>query len=1077
MEKEDKIVREIGKIEIRNVEDKFSSAKQTEKEMGRVEKLTSYVKRMEDAVDELDRYDDFGSLKISLDAYEKGPGSKYGIKRDDAVHEGDNVILEHQKDAAAMFLKNLRGFGLLADVVGSGKTFEAGVVLSELSYRGKVGTLLIVAPGEVIDSWKDVIGNKFGLGDCLQVITRSTPHCDDWRSIIQRRGSRPVRPVLVDLDVFKMWAGSNAFSQGCIFDMIIVDEAHELCNESNLPAMSQLSRMIQEKRRDGTGNECYCLMLSATPHNGNLKGMFPLWYFIRRRGGDPKEFFANESELNSHGADYLAERKFYSEKVCKGADNISDFVKNKKLEDFARREDNITTPLREAFLSWLQEKGRSASAFDSANDWYRISWIDEFLDEPKNGKWKDREDTAVAQAYKELLGLIMIRQPRTRIRNISVSKKTVNLYFCPVRKGAMKDRKFSFKGPGGQQMELDYTTVLSRFPEKYYPQKNIGGYKNKFFDNIDRAPQKYYAAVARSLMSALSADTYAVADMNAREGFKPGYLEYYTRMLGDFPDRHATKEAYAAAEKQRSGQYNLLMPYEWDSPEDSYRNKLNYVVKILQHHKDERVIIFFDYDLASNKEKVRVDGTVEPSLYDRLETDLKGALKKRGSVRPFISVDASKAADPDSGDESGISQADLARFNDEANSDCVLIVKGGYTHGANLQKAAVIINFQVSCNPVDMEQKTGRIFRLGQSRDVTVYSLADVNQLEGYALAYFTGIGLFAVDNGDATILSGCNDSSMVCVQCKECKKVLVMPQQEYDTELGELRVGGERNGGYVCRISPDEKKAYVYVKSTGKEMETTYREEYEDNKLICNEPHASKCMYLMDRISNAEFVCSKDSTHRLVRSTAGNGGYKCMDLYAARTMCSTGAPHKRVYFCSKLCALSRCEKHRELFPDCEAVEAFEAGEQYINAADKCLHTSRGGRCPHYDQCQKGPYRYSCLPPRSDSDMADSVSACQECFAKGRRKDNVRFDCAPGPYVLDFDDNWDADCPVCRASGLSGSKAGKLERVTIKTFSGHIQYLWNNSLGDAQFCSILEKEAGQVREIEEILEVSGNEDD
>ncbi len=1078
MEKDDKIIKEIGKIEIRNVEDKFSSATQSENEMGRVEKLTPYVKRMEDAVDELDRYDDFGSLKIGMDAYEKAPGSRYGIKWDQTVHAGGDVILDHQKKAAGLFLKNLRGFGLLADVVGSGKTFEAGVVLSELSYRGKVGTLLVVAPGEVIDSWTDVLCNKFGLGDCLQVITRNTQGCDNWRAIIERKGRRPVRPLLVDLQVFKMWAGDDTFSQGCVFDMIIVDEAHELCNEGNLPAMSQLSRMIQEKRRDGTGNECYCLMLSATPHNGNLKGMFPLWYFIRRRGGDPKEFFANENAGNTHGSDYLQERAFYTNKVCKGAENISDFVKNKKLEDFARREDNITTPIRQAFTDWLAKEGRSISVFDSSNDWYRISWIDDFLDEPDNWKWKDREDYSIAQAYKELLALIMIRQPRSDISNISVSKKTVNLYFCPVRKGSMGTKKFQVAAPRGGQLELDYTAVLSKFPEKYYPQKNVSGYKKTFFEDIDRTPQKYYAAVAKSLLQTLTkTDEYAVPDASAQEGFKPGYLDYYGRMLGDFPDRHTPRETYEnAPEKSKKGQFNLVMPYEYSTAEDSYSNKLSYVVKILQKHKEERVIIFFDYDLASNKQKVRVDGTVEPSLYDRLETDLKAALKKRNVTRPFISVDASKPADPESGDESGISQADLARFNSDDCSNCILIVKGGYTHGANLQKAAVIINFQVSCNPVDMEQKTGRIFRLGQSKDVTVYSLADMNQLEGYALAYFTGIGLFAVDNGDATILSGCNDSSMVCVQCKECKRVLVMPQQEYDVELAELKVGGEQNGGYICRISPDERKAYVYVKSTGREVEAPYRDEYADNKLICNERHADNCYYLMDKISNAEFVCSKDATHRLVRSSSGHGGYKCMDLYYPRIMCSTGAPHKRVYFCNKLCALSNCDKHRESFPDCEAVQAFEAGELYINAADKCLHSSHGGRCKYYDECQRGPYRYSCMPPRSDAEMAESVGRCMTCFERGRRKGVVNFTCAPGPYVLDFDDNWDAACPVCRASGLSGSKAGKLERVTIKTFSGHIQYLWNNSLGDAQFCSILEKEASQVKEIEEILEVSGNED-
>ncbi len=505
--------------------------------------------------------------------------------------------------------------------------------------------------------------------------------------------------------------------------------------------------------------------------------------------------------------------------------------------------------------------------------------------------------------------------------------------------------------------------------------------------------------------------------------------------------------------------------------EDSYRNKLAYTLKILDKHRHERVIIFFDYDLASNRQRKRRDGTVEPSLYDRLEKDLKAALKAKKVKRTFISVDASKAK---SKEDSGISQADLARFNSEDNDDCILIVKGGYTHGANLQKAAVIINFQVSCDPVDMEQKTGRIFRLGQSKDVTVYSLADMNSLEGYALAYFTGIGLFAVDNGDATILSGCNDSSMVCVQCRECQKVLVMPQQEYDTCMGELKVGGEENGGYVTRITGSH-RAYVSVKNKG-EQETTFKESYLKNKLICDEHHADGAFYLMDRISNAEFVCSKNSTHRLGRSRDGRGGYRCMDLVDPHLMCSTPTPHERIYFCNKLCVLSKCETHRERFPDCEAVSAYQRGEMYLNCIDKCLHTAKGGRCPHYDECLRGVYGESCMPPRSEAGMADSIRGCMKCFDTGRKKGTVSFDCSSGPCVLEFGDSWDSTCPVCRANLRRGEKPGTLERVTIKTFSGHIRYLWNNGLGEQQFCSILQDEAYQVRMIEDILEESGNAD-
>ncbi|MDE6691539.1 MAG: hypothetical protein K2K04_06160, partial [Clostridia bacterium] len=102
------------------------------------------VAELSSAVEELDRHDDFSALKIGADKYRKSGSGAYGIEFDNAVHKGGQVIQPHQRKAAQDFLKRLRGFGMLADVVGSGKTFEACVVLSELAVRGVVKSMLIV---------------------------------------------------------------------------------------------------------------------------------------------------------------------------------------------------------------------------------------------------------------------------------------------------------------------------------------------------------------------------------------------------------------------------------------------------------------------------------------------------------------------------------------------------------------------------------------------------------------------------------------------------------------------------------------------------------------------------------------------------------------------------------------------------------------------------------------------------------------------------------------------------------------------------------------------------------------------
>ena len=124
---------------------------------------TKKIAEMEKDVESLDRFDDFSSLKIHVSNYKKKEGDVYGIERT-SFHPTNEVIFKHQKDAATLFLRDLRGFGLLADVVGSGKTYEAGLVLSELSARNKLQSLLLVVPENVIDYWKEVLEIKFGMG-------------------------------------------------------------------------------------------------------------------------------------------------------------------------------------------------------------------------------------------------------------------------------------------------------------------------------------------------------------------------------------------------------------------------------------------------------------------------------------------------------------------------------------------------------------------------------------------------------------------------------------------------------------------------------------------------------------------------------------------------------------------------------------------------------------------------------------------------------------------------------------------------------------------------------------------------
>jgi superfamily II DNA/RNA helicase len=71
--------------------------------------------------------------------------------------------------------------------------------------------------------------------------------------------------------------------------------------------------------------------------------------------------------------------------------------------------------------------------------------------------------------------------------------------------------------------------------------------------------------------------------------------------------------------------------------------------------------------------------------------------------------------------------AAIARFRDEAR---VLLSTGAGGEGRNLQCADTIVNFDLPWNPMRIEQRVGRVHRIGQSRDVFVFNYCQEGTVE-----------------------------------------------------------------------------------------------------------------------------------------------------------------------------------------------------------------------------------------------------------------------------------------------------------------------------------------------------------
>ncbi len=906
------------------------------------------VYEMNRSVEELDRYDDFDSLKIDSDKYARSPISgDYGIPYDASKHVDRSVILKHQNAAAIAFLKDLRGFGLLADVVGSGKTFEAALILSELAVRGKIKSMLLVVPGQVYDSWVDVLELQFGLGrgvlfEAKEDVKRPADLVVGGLDFDTQ--NRPNRPIIVKTEDFVNWDYDMA---NYLFDVVVVDEAHHLCKEDGeyAKAMKLLSMMMETKKK---ANITYCLMLSATPHSGNLTNMFRLWYFVRCKGGHPGDF--DEKEDINRSEEYNREKAYYKERVCRGATTVMEFIKRVKKSE-------VLLNHVEALEQYLGRQQLTRYQFDTMTEGEQQILVDEFLSAPEMQKISDKIMRTVANAYHNgVLRSIMIRQPSTTL--ITKEKRLVNYLFYPSR----KQGRVAVKDWYGNEIDIE----LERMHENMPVVTPLGGGSTVSLSDYvrehhrDLTDARFYSDIVCNVF----AET-----VDESKFTKKDFILYYRDQMMLCPDNKMRCE---------------LRPMK--SGMDSFTAKLNETKKILRRHASERVLIFFDYELKKSE-----------LVYDKFVDEIR----KDDLLAARVIV----------GTATGKEQT-IDRFNEKA--DAVLVVKdASFTEGVNLQSGSVIINFQVTPDPLAMDQRIGRIFRLGQKNNVTIYSLADMNRLEGFALMYFARIGLMSSNSGDATIIAGSNNDRMVAVQCERCGMVKLFSQEDFEAH--------KKNNDLYCSAT---------------------------SECMNNErPQGT----LMKEISVYDFKCDKCATV-FARSVSDDSGYMCVSSNntGRSILCNRGEKGDRRLYCRKICAMSHCSRFAP--GECPAVEAYRKNS---GIGDQDLYTICS-RCPNQARCPE-----KCRPYIG----ADGISPCSTCnYAT----------CSPKPHVIEFDEHWEADCPVCRS--LSMSKRGKLRPIVARTFAAYLRASWDFQHDDGRgFCTNLLREANKVTDIKLVLDADRNE--
>lgn len=189
----------------------------------------------------------------------------------------------YQVECVSKIINALRQRFLIADDVGLGKTIEAGMILKELTARGRANRVLMITPASLTPQWKREMKEKFDMNFWIYDSAKVRD--------VRRNISRHANPwnyndrIITSIDYVKQDQIRSTLGR-TEWNLIIFDEAHKL---SKTEQKETLRYKLGNDLSDKTDS---LLFLTATPHDGNEFRFYHLISLL-----DPY-MFSDPSSLN-----------------------------------------------------------------------------------------------------------------------------------------------------------------------------------------------------------------------------------------------------------------------------------------------------------------------------------------------------------------------------------------------------------------------------------------------------------------------------------------------------------------------------------------------------------------------------------------------------------------------------------------------------------------------------------------------------------------------------------------------------------------------------------------------------------
>lgn len=185
---------------------------------------------------------------------------------------GPVILYPHQAYTVDYVLSRFPHRAILADEVGLGKTIEAGAIIKRLVSTGRARRVLILAPKNLTRQWLEEMWSRFGLRFWLfDPLKRAFVSADGLIRYVDER-SNPFDSDNIDL-IVASWhyvRGSRKrppeiLNSAKFFDLLVVDEAHNARRKRYLGSGKIESTRLFELISELSLTSPHLLLLTATP--------------------------------------------------------------------------------------------------------------------------------------------------------------------------------------------------------------------------------------------------------------------------------------------------------------------------------------------------------------------------------------------------------------------------------------------------------------------------------------------------------------------------------------------------------------------------------------------------------------------------------------------------------------------------------------------------------------------------------------------------------------------------------------------------------------------------------------------